>query len=381
MMKSSSAAPSAPDSERPSSAEAVAALLAQGRRVRPVGGATKLQWGAPGLEPELEISTAGLDRLIEHNVSDLGAGLAFGRVQAAFASRGQRLSLDPPDGAGRSTIGGIVATGDSGPMRHRYGGVRDLILGVRVALPDGTVSRSGSKVIKNVAGYDLAKLMCGALGTLGIVCEVTVRLHPLPAGSVTALGRAMDPGRLADAATAVGRLPLELESLDLRWDGPAAGGALLARAAGMTAAATADAARAAMVQAGLEVESVTDDEALWSEQRERQRSPDGDDCAIVRVSTVPRELGRVLAAAPSAIARAGLGLAWVRVDARPEALAELRRALAPAPCVLLDAPAAMRAAVDPWGVGEGPELALARRVKQRFDPTSVCNAGRFVGGL
>ncbi|MGZ4274676.1 MAG: FAD-binding oxidoreductase, partial [Solirubrobacteraceae bacterium] len=265
--------------ERPATAEEIAALLAEGRRVRPVGGGTRLDWGAVGPAPEIEISTLGLDAMVEHNEGDLTAvlqaGLPLARAQETFAEKGQRLCLDPPDGDGLATVGGVVATGDSGPLRHRFGAARDLILGVRVALPDGTVARAGSNVIKNVAGYDLAKLMCGALGTLGVVTEVTMRLHPLPEVSVTAVGRGSDRGVLAGAARALARRPLELEGLDLRWDGPENGGAVLARAVGRAAPDTARAAAVVMREAGLQSELLEDEQAIWAEQRARQRAANG----------------------------------------------------------------------------------------------------------
>ncbi|MEA2297784.1 MAG: glycolate oxidase binding subunit [Solirubrobacteraceae bacterium] len=375
----------APGLARPRDSGEVAALLAESRRVAPVGGGTKLAWGAPGDAPDLLLSTEGLGAIVEHNAGDLTvileAGVTLRGAQEQFAGVGQRLALDPPDGDGRATVGGILATADSGPLRHRYGAVRDLILGVRVALPDGTVARAGSNVIKNVAGYDLAKLMCGALGTLGVICEATLRLHPLPEQSITVWGSATDPGVLARAARLLAGRALELEALDLRWDGPAAGGCLLARAVGRAAASTAGTVAALMGEAGLEVDPVHEDDAeLWAEQRARQRAlPDG---AVVRVSALPADLERVLGACESAVGRAALGLAWVRLDGEDAAGVErLRAALAPAPCVVLDAPEALRRAVDPWGVVEGPELDLLRRVKARFDPTGVCNPGRFAGGI
>ena len=370
--------------DRPASAEEVAALLAEGAGVRPLGGSTKLDWGGAGVQPARALSTERLDELVEHNVGDLTAvlqaGVTLAHAREVFAAEGQRLCLDPPDGDAQATIGGIVACGDSGPVRHRYGAVRDLILGVRVALADGTVARAGSKVIKNVAGYDLAKLMCGALGTLGVVCEVTVRLNPLAEGSVTAVGRGEESRRLAAAAREVARRPLELEGLDVLWEGSQAGGAVLARAVGRTAEDSAQAAALLMGEAGLETEIVADDERLWQRQRAGQRTRG--EGAMVRVSAPPAALGQVLSAAPAgAVARAGLGLAWLHTDADPQVLVALRERLAPAWCVLEQAPVAMRAAVDPWGVSPGPELDLARRVKLRFDPHGVCNPGRFVGGL
>jgi glycolate oxidase FAD binding subunit len=367
--------------ERPASAAEAAAVLARGRATRPVGGRTKLGWGAIGAPPEVELSTERLGELVEHNEGDLTAvvqaGVRLSEAQQVFARAGQRLALDPPDPDGRATIGGVFATSDSGPLRHRYGGARDLILGIQVALPDGTVARAGSKVIKNVAGYDLAKLMCGALGTLGVICEVIVRLHPLPAETVTVSARADDARALGRAATALRRRAFELEALDAEWDGDA--GRILARAAGRAADATAEAVAGALASAGLEADVVQDDEEPWGEERRRQRADNGG--AVVRVSFPPAELPRLLSAAPRTVARAGVGLAWAAIDPDPDALQSLRSALAPWPCVLLDAPESLRAAVDPWGVPAGAEAALMERVKARFDPGRVCNPGRFVQGL
>src|SRR5258708_22182924 len=164
--------------------------------VRLRGGGTKLRWGSPGPETHIELSTGRLAHVVEHNSGDLTAvleaGVRLADAQARFATAGQMLALDAPLAAPGSsepaaTIGGIVATGDSGPMRHRFGGPRDLVLGMTVALSDGTVAQSGGKVIKNVAGYDLAKLLAGSFGTLGLILSVNVRLHPQPPGTATAL--------------------------------------------------------------------------------------------------------------------------------------------------------------------------------------------------
>ncbi len=367
--------------ERPVDAAEVAALLAHGRITRPVGGRTKIGWGAVGAPPEVELSTERMDALIEHNEGDftavMQAGLRLRDAQKAFARAGQRLALDPPDGEGRATVAGVIATADSGPLRHRYGGARDLILGVQVALPDGTVARAGSRVIKNVAGYDLAKLMCGAFGTLGVICEVIMRLHPEPAGTVTVVGRGDDAAALARAASAVRKRPFELEALDAAWE--SSGGAILAQAAGRACDATAESVAHVVRAEGLEVELIEDDAPLWASQRARQRAGKGG--AVAKVSFPPAEFERVLNAAPRAVARAGAGVAWVELAPDPDALSTLRTALAPCPCVLLDAPDSLRSAVDVWGVGDGPELALMERVKARFDPDGVCNRGRFVGGL
>lgn len=346
-------------------AEALRVAAADGLRVRFVGGGTKIGWGAP-VQADVEISTTDLDEIVEHNVGDLtavlGAGVPVATAQETFAQAGQMLALDPPDEG--ATIGGLLATGDSGPLRHRYGGPRDLVLGVKVALSDGTVARAGGKVIKNVAGYDLAKLFTGAFGTLGLILEVALRLHPRAPVTATAVIRRDDPVALCEAAAALARRPLEHECLDLRWEDGA--GAVLARFAGPTAAERA---------AGAGEEVVEEDAELWQAQRGAQRGE-----LVVRVSATPTALPAVLGTAERCVARAALGLAWVTLP-EPAAVEELRARLAPAPCVVLDAPQAARASLDPWGPVDAGRLALMRRLKARFDPQGACNPGIFVGGI
>jgi glycolate oxidase FAD binding subunit len=379
--------------ERPGSAEGAAAALqsaAQSERgVRIVGGGTKAGWGNPAPEPDVELSTAGLAGLVEHNADDLTAvaqaGMPVSTAQHAFGKAGQMLALDPPiaDGA---TIGGLVATGDSGPMRHRFGAVRDLILGIAVALPDGSVARAGGKVIKNVAGYDLAKLMAGSFGTLGVIVEVVLRLHPRPAGTTTAVGRSADPSVLARAAAALARAPLELLSLDVAWQ--AGRGAVLARAAGSAPRAPAETAIQLMEQAGAEGERLDDDRRLWADQRAAQRARPGG--AVVRVSGRASQLADVVRAAEDegarVVGRAALGLSWIALEAAEPAavtaaVLRLRERLSPSPCVVLDAPATVRGAIDPWDLADSPELALMRGLKARFDPAGTCNAGVYAGGI
>jgi glycolate oxidase FAD binding subunit len=356
----------------------IAEALARGTPVRIAGGGTKLGWGEP-VEAERELSTAGLDRIVEHNAGDLTAileaGVPLAAAQQRFAEAGQMLALDPPDGG--ATIGGVVATGDSGPLRPRYGGPRDLVLGLRAALPDGAVIKSGGKVIKNVAGYDLGKLMTGAFGTLGTIVEVAVRLHPRPESTATAAGGTTDAATLAAAALKLAQSPLEHLSLDLRWGG--GDGALLARFGGATPRPQAEAALRLMEAAGLGGSLVDDDDAVWARQRDGQRSDTG---SVVRVAGVPSRAGGLLAAATRlgarAVGRAALGVSWLVLDERsPDeqaaAVEELRRELSPSPCVVLDAPTGLR--VDRWGPLDPGVAELMRRVRERFDPAGICNPG------
>jgi glycolate oxidase FAD binding subunit len=342
------------------------------------------------------VLTGHLDRVVEHNAGDLTAvlqaGVPLASAQATFAAAGQTLALDPPlrgrhpAGEAAATVGGIVATADSGPLRHRYGAVRDLLLGITVALSDGTLARAGGKVIKNVAGYDLAKLFAGSFGTLGVILEVVVRLHPRPPRTATVVGRTEDAAALGRAASALAHAPLQMDCFDVAWEQDR--GELLARFGG--AACEVQAASALRLSEGCGLEGTVvegNDGELWERQRRRQRRSSGEG-AIVRVSGLPAELTRVIRAAERAggslVGRAGLGLSWVDLPAGAEDLAgrveELRRDLAPFACTVLDAPDEVRDMVDVWG-HDPSALAVMRRLKGRFDPAGVCNPGLFVGGI
>lgn len=370
-------------------AEAMRAAGAGELRVRLRGAGTKLSWGRPVEDPQVEVSTERLDRVVEHNEGDLTAvlqaGVPLARAQEALAEADQMVALDPPLGEGeRATVGGIFATADSGPLRHRYGGPRDLVLGVTVALSDGTVARAGGKVIKNVAGYDLAKLFTGSFGTLGLILEVVVRLHPRPRQTLTAAGASDDPVALGRAASSVAHSPYGPECLDVAWaDGR---GQVMARFGGAVPESGARQVVRLMQEAGLDAGVADDDEDLWRRQRAGQRAAAGG--AVVRVSGLVSELPRVLRCAQvlggSVVGRAGLGLSWMTlggggVDGLVSGVEEVRRRLHPFPCVVLDAPDGLRDKLDVWGEDDPP--ALMRRVKARFDPRRVCNPGIFVGGI
>ena len=343
--------------------------------VRPRGGGTKLGWGPGSDAPDFD--TRRLSRIVEHNVGDftavLEAGVPLVEAQAAFAAEGQMLALDPPLGEGdAATIGGVIATGDSGPLRHRYGGVRDLVVGMTVVLSDGTIAKSGGKVIKNVAGYDLAKLFAGSHGTLGLIAAVAVRLHPAPVRSATLTGSSDDPERLARAAIAIAGLPLEAECLDAGWEGDT--GWLSLRFGGTTASEQAEAAREHLDLDGLAIEG--DDSDVWALRRALQRG-----ALVVKVSGRPTDLPAVVREARRAggtvVSRAALGLSWINLPADAD-VAALREALAPRACTVLDG--AERVS-DPWPSVDPGVLAVMERIKARFDPGRAFKPGTFVGGL
>src|SRR5712692_4442830 len=238
--------------------------------VTPRGAGTKMNWGNPPRRADVILSTARHNQILEHAWADMTATVQAGcnvaDLQKTLAEHGQRLALDPLWPA-RATIGGILATNDSGTLRMRFGTLRDLIIGVTLALPDGTLARSGGKVVKNVAGYDLPKLATGSLGTLGVITDAVFRLHPLPQQVRCIRFRAASAGALCavllallDSQLAFTGLQLCAESgqkfsLDVRFEGTAAGiAAQVDRAKQLAAGAAVDDAPADAWTAG---------EALW----------------------------------------------------------------------------------------------------------------------
>ncbi|MGH3989782.1 MAG: FAD-binding oxidoreductase, partial [Pseudonocardiaceae bacterium] len=190
----------------PRSTEEVSAVLRAaaglGLRVVARGTGTRLSWGVPPTDLDLIVDTSRMAAVLAHVAGDLvvttQAGLQMVDLQNVLARYRQRLALDSA-----GTVGGTIATAASGPLRYRYGSVRDLLIGITVVLADGTVTRSGGTVVKNVAGYDLGKLYTGSLGTLGVITEAVFRLHPLPEASRWITVPAPDAPRAAAAVAAV----------------------------------------------------------------------------------------------------------------------------------------------------------------------------------
>ncbi len=189
--------------------------------VSPSGGCTKHSWGNPNANKHPSSTLTRLNRVIEHPWQDLTctvqAGCTWQQLQETLKKHGQFVALDPlwPE---RATVGGILATNDSGALRHRYGSLRDLVIGMTIVLADGTIARSGGKVVKNVAGYDLCKLVTGSLGTLAVITEATFRLHPLPQHTQTFTVSAPQAKQLAPLMASIRGSHLLTQALQLRGD-------------------------------------------------------------------------------------------------------------------------------------------------------------------
>jgi glycolate oxidase FAD binding subunit len=343
-----------------------------GRSVIPTGGGTKLDWGNPPRKADVLLSMRRQNRVIEHAWADLTvtveAGCTIAQLQRTLAAHGQRLAVDPlwPE---RATIGGILATNDSGVLRLRYGALRDLIIGVTLALADGTIAMSGGKVVKNVAGYDLPKLATGALGTLGVITRAVFRLHPLPLNTRTLSIDAADPARMQSVILAIldARLAPAAVQATFGSDSPAAVDILLEGTANGIASQESAIQELAIIREGSSpVWNVR--ETLWGE------------APVVKFSVLPsrisaawESLARCAKGSWSAVFQAtGIGFARFAGD-----LKGLRTAIEQdgGSLVILG-----RTELDAWG-SPGDALPLMRAVKQQLDPKGTLNPGRFVGGI
>ncbi|HEX2303509.1 MAG TPA: FAD-binding oxidoreductase [Gaiella sp.] len=259
-----------------------------------------------------DLSTAGLDRVLEHEAGDLTctveAGIRLSMLREALSISGQRLSLDPP---GDPTVGACLARRLSGPLSHRFGTPRDLVLGVTLVLGDGTIASSGGKVVKNVAGYDLGKLVCGSEGRLALIARVSLRLHPLPPAAATLVVETDDA---AGVVRELRRSTLQPSALDVLHPGRVA---VLFEGRERAVAAQLETARALV--GGAEAS-----DAVWNEARERQGR------SLGRVRFAPSDLANVLSTLDEAVVRPAAGIAYVpqRVGGVPSGAARrVQRAL------------------------------------------------------
>jgi glycolate oxidase FAD binding subunit len=351
-------------------AQAVKLAAESGLGVLPRGGGTKSGWGSRPSSAQLVLETGRMAAVLEHAWGDMTA-----TVHPLFPER--------------ATVGGVLATNDSGPLRVRYGSLRDQVIGMTVALADGTLARSGGKVVKNVAGYDLPKLMTGALGTLGVIVEATFRLYPLAAAVRELRLDAPDLQSANRALLAVLDSTLAPSAIQLR-AGSAAVPQLDLRFEGLPAALEAQ-ERQLAEYTGLRPQP--GDPQIWRAGEALWAAPTA---LVCRVSVLPADIAKLCAAAERlasvlrlswAAAVGGLGVGWLRLEGANDevllaALARLRDDIAGfgGSLAALGCPASLKPRIDVWGE-QGDMLPLMRRVKQRFDPNGALNPGRFVGGI
>ncbi len=385
--------------ERPGTVAEVSELLSGTTGTLLVRGAgTKLDWAGRVADPDLIVDTAELRGMLTHNPADMTASVRAGTplsaLQDKLGEEGQWLALDPPSARSGATVGGLLAAGDSGPSRLRYGGLRDLVIGVTLVLADGTVARAGSHVIKNVAGYDLSKLMHGSLGSLALIAEVIVRLHPRPPASATTAGAA-DAAQATAATLALAASPLEPTAVEWISGDDTDNGQLYVRIDGTAVAAEAANRGVADLLAGLgiisEVLSEPAAERAWEAHATAVLG--ADDQTVVRIAGLPSDLSALVRHAADAAAQAGLRaqvvssaalgmhtlcLSGGSVQAHAHALTGLRTyARGRGASVLLrQRPAGMDDLID--ALGPPPStVEVLRRVKAQFDPAGRFAPGRF----
>jgi glycolate oxidase FAD binding subunit len=369
---------------------------AAGLAVIPRGGSTKQEWGNRPARADVILSTARLNRVIEHAWADLTVsvepGCTIAKLQERLAKHRQRLALDAlwPE---RATVGGVLSTNDSGALRLRFGSLRDLVLGATIALPDGTVASSGGKVVKNVAGYDLPKLITGAFGTLGVITRAIFRLHPLPgeARTISCVTRdvreaqrlmlEIQNSKLAHSALQICCAAEAQPRVDLLFEGTEAG--LTGQVEHVKS----------LVDSSVTVADA--DKEVWDARQKINSLDQASDTgfAVAKFATLPARMAETIegiATRSSAklrwsVAAQATGIGWARLEGETSTMDSVLRELRAdlerdgGSLVMARRPASL-ASLDAWGAA-GDALPLMNAMKRQFDPLGTLNPGRFVGGI
>ena len=398
--------------------EALAASARDGLAVSPTGGRTHTDVGRPPARYDVALDTTGINNIVAHNAGDLTAtvqaGVTVAALQTKLEEHGQFLAMDTalPD---RTTLGGVLAVGASGPLRWQGWGVRELVIGMTVVAPNGVLSKSGGHVVKNVSGYDMSRLHIGALGTLGVIAEVSFKLTPLPTGqaTITASFRSAADAFAAGMAVAHGRSsplaltwlsPVAAQKLDMTRKGSHHLAVRLAGRPRTLARMVDDVVVACKEFSPVDTGRLegSEHEALWRRIADFGRDEATRPAASLRISLPPATAGEVLASLESAAATRGLmpaiiahvaagtvllnlfspddsGLDAGKLDevvADTRKLARQRRGTA----VLEQASPDVKRRIEVWD-GGGEATAIMRRLKAQYDPGSVLNPGRYLDGI
>ncbi|MEG4205241.1 FAD-binding oxidoreductase [Microcoleus sp. Pol7_A1] len=385
----------------PNTQEELAAVIAwagQNRcAVLPCGSGSKLDWGGLVKGVNIAVSTSRLNRLVEHAVGDLTvtaeAGMKFADLQQILAAAGQFLPIDPAYPQ-QATLGGIIATADAGSLRHRYRGVRDLLLGITFVRSDGKIAVAGGRVVKNVAGYDLMKLFTGAYGTLGVISQVTFRVYPLPesSGTVVLTGQTNALSQTAQILLSSALTPSAIDLLSpelVAKLGLGKGTGLIVRFQSIAESVKQQSARLLEVgeKLGLQGSSCceNDEHQLWQRLPETMWNSGTKSAIICKIGIRPSEAVTAINELPvqDAWIHAGSGLGVLRFEnATAQTLLQVRRGCEAKGGFLtvLAAPADIKQQLDVWGY-TGSAIDLMRRIKQQFDPENILSPHRFISGI
>src|SRR2546421_6341292 len=350
--------------EKPATAQDLARRLHEaaeaGTAVFPVGGGRAAEMGDPPARDGIELHTTALDRVLEHSQADMvvsvEAGITLEALQSQLATSGQFLPLDPFNSPGH-TIGGLLATGWTGPLRLRFRTPRDFLIGIRVALPDGKLASGGGRVVKNVSGYDMMKLHYGALGSLGVIVAASFKVFPKPLHDLTVTSE----GGWDDADRALA-MPVTPAALEIFSDGR-----VLARFTGSH-----DAVDRVIRDLGWTVE----DPSIW--ERHSGRAP----ARWARIAAPRSELRQLVDGLPRGSgwwASPGIGVAhWaIASDAQSVIAMRAKAEAAGGTLVMLAAPDDFMREVGAWGTPPAT-IEVMRRLRDAFDPEHVLNPGRYV---
>jgi glycolate oxidase FAD binding subunit len=350
------------------------------------GGGTKLGWGRTPSSIDLLVSTAKLNTLLIHRHGDMTAtahaGVSLVQLNRELGRHGQWLPIDSAFDA--ATIGGIVATNDSGPLRHRYGTPRDLLIGVTLALTDGRLVKAGGHVVKNVAGYDLGKLVSGSFGTLAAIVDATFKLLPIPQASATLEATYSDGDVLARDVMQIWTSQLEPMAFDVMLDAAEYRLRLLFASSPAAVTAQVESARRLL---SMPSSMITDQQEIdvWNDQ---VRSPWAGTGTVIRFGWPPARLAEItmlikdvqqIAGSVVMAGRVGCGAGLMRIDAdaraQVAAVERLRSSVWVGNVVVLRADPGMKKHVDVWGP-PASAIAAGRALKQMFDPAGILSAGR-----
>lgn len=379
----------------------------EGMAVAPRGGDTQLGLGNRLQRLDVIVDMSEMNRVVQHNAADLTlvveSGITLASLRETLAAEGQFLALDAPLPE-RATIGGTLATGVSGPMKWQYGSARDLVIGMKVAQADGRITQSGGQVVKNVSGYDMARLHVGGLGTLGIITEVSFKLTPMPRHEATLLSQFDSVGDCLDAALGIfnsGVMPIALTAFNRRVadralpeDEVNGEFALAVRLGGRprTLRRMENEAFFVIRERTDRVDRLEDEAAkLWSELADFGHSTGDEAVVSSRVAALPNRLDKAIEALASQgsaaiVAQPGYGMMnahWFEPEAdMSESIRGARQAMHEigGSLIVERAPLEVKDTLDVWDY-TGESLEVMRNLKAQYDPNGILNPNRFTGGI
>lgn len=407
---------------RPVSPQGVSEVMAVASEhalsVAPLGGMTRMSLGNPPDSLDLAIDMTGLDHVLAHNAADLTAtveaGITVSRVQEILAEHGQFLAIDPPL-PDRATIGGTLAVGWSGPMTWQNWSPRDIVIGMRTVMADGTITKTGGQVVKNVSGYDMARMHIGALGTLGIIAEVSFKLTPLPARQATVMATFDSDANCLDAALKVyGSSLVPLAISTLHGQQPSAGGrgtgegrpSLMIRVGGRVRSVqrqTDDVASIVKSHGAVSNSVIEGGEAVskWRRIGDFGWTEGTAPVAGIRATVLPSDIPRIIQSmqeiedspahgwkATTQTAQGVVDIHWLNVEessSSDEVSAAISRTIQAVrsiggTAVATHAPPAIKKNLDVWGETTST-IDTMRNLKRQYDPDRLLNPGRFMGGI